>query len=360
MLAKRLAESPQDTDARTLYGTVLSWDGNYPEARKQLEQVLAASPGNGDAMQALAGVELATDHPDKARDLLTGVLKERPNDTDLLYADARALIGLKEPREAASVLSHLLEIDPGNRDALRLREGLGLDAPVFDASIEEYSDRYSNGVGNRFESQVSLKGLTPWGALLGRFSNAESFGFVGNQIDVDFYPAFRKGTYAYLNAGFSPDHNIYPQYRLGADIFQSLGDGFEGTVGYRRLGFVSKANIVTAALSKYYGPWLFTARGFFTPNSLGTSESLQVIGRRYLRGSGSYLQFRYGYGSTPAEIVSIVDTGILKSSSYDLALHKAFGRRWYVDAEFGGALEDRLGGLRVRHYNATLGAGFRF
>ena len=360
ILVKRLSESPKDTDARTLYGTVLSWDGNYSEARKQLDQVLTESPGNGDAMQAMASVELATDHPDKARDLLIRILKERPNDTDLLYADARALIRLKEPSEAANVLSHLLEIDPGNKDAIRLREGLGLDAPVFDVSIEEYSDRYSNGIGNQFESQIALKGITPVGAVVERFSSAVSFGHIGSQMDIDFYPAFRKGTYAYLNLGFSPDHNIYPEYRFGADIFQTLGYGFEGTVGYRRLGFSPKVNIATAALTKYYGPWLFTARGFFSPNTVGTSQSMQLIGRRYLAGSAGYLQFRFGYGSTPTEIVTQVDIGILKSTSYDLMLHKMVGKRWYLDAEFGGALEDRVGNPRVRHLNSNLGAGFRF
>src|SRR5438270_9266942 len=38
VLERRLAASPGDNDARTFYGTLLSWEGRYDEARTQLTQ----------------------------------------------------------------------------------------------------------------------------------------------------------------------------------------------------------------------------------------------------------------------------------------------------------------------------------
>src|SRR5690349_11102766 len=48
LLEKRLSEEPADSDARTLRGIVLSWDGRYDEARLDLEGVLARHRDNGD------------------------------------------------------------------------------------------------------------------------------------------------------------------------------------------------------------------------------------------------------------------------------------------------------------------------
>jgi YaiO family outer membrane protein len=358
LLTKRLADVPGDTDARTLYGSILSWDGDNAGARRELEQVLKVSPTNTDAMQSMANVELNTNHPDKAQDLLVVLLKERPNDPDVLYSDARALIDLKRPREAAEVLEHVLQLDPGNKDAIRLRRGLGQNAVGTELWMEEYHEWFSDGIGNRAETQISLKQDTDLGALVGRFSNSEAFGLVSNQVDFDFYPGLRKGTYLYLNAGFSWDTKLYPQYRVGSDIYQTLGHGFEGTVGYRRLGFSTPVNIYTAALSKYQGDWLFTGRGYFTPNIAGTSESFQLIARRYF--GENWVQFRFSHGSTPTEIITVTDTTILAATGYDVTTRKKFGRHWFFDSEFSYAREDRLGRPRVNHLLGNLGIVYRF
>ena len=57
MLEAQLAANPEDLDARTLYGIVLSWDRQFDRARQELKRVLAADPNNGDARAALTNVE---------------------------------------------------------------------------------------------------------------------------------------------------------------------------------------------------------------------------------------------------------------------------------------------------------------
>jgi YaiO family outer membrane protein len=360
LLAHRLEESPSDTDARTLYGTVLSWDGNLQQARTELQRVLQESPHNGDAMQALANVELWSDHPDKAEDLLAEVLKSRPNDTDLLYAHVKALTALKRPKEAGVVLNRLLEIDPGNKNALRLRDSLSTETPLWQASLQQYYEWFDDGIGNRSETQLSLKRQTGVGSIIGRYANAERFGLVGNQVEVDFYPGLRKGTYAYLNVGYSPDARLYPRYRFGSDIYQTLSHGFEGSAGYRRLGFSTKVNIFTTALSKYHGAWLFTGRGYFTPDFTGTSQSFQLSARRYEGDSASYFEVRYGHGSAPTEVRSLIDIGILNSNSIEGSFTKRFGGKWLASGTLGVSREDRVNRPTVDHYTAMAGLSYRF
>lgn len=57
ILRERLAIAPHDVDALTLYGIVLSWDGEIVQARRVLLWTLLHDPRNQDAVEALARVE---------------------------------------------------------------------------------------------------------------------------------------------------------------------------------------------------------------------------------------------------------------------------------------------------------------
>ncbi len=347
-------------DARVVYGTILAWEGDYVKARAELSRALVDSPKNGDAQQALANVELWTEHPGKAEDLLQPLVKARPNDTDILYAHARALKDLNRRAEALAVLDRLLEVDPAHHDAFNLRASLGEMPQLWEVSVRHSHEWFSDGIGNRDETQLALRRSTKVGSLIGRYSGASRFGSFGNQLEVDFYPGIRKGTYAYVNVGFSPEAVLYPRYRTGVDLYQSLGKGFEATGGFRRLGFTSPVNVYTVALSKYYGDWLFSGRGYFTPGTAGTSKSMQFSGRRYLKDARSYFDFSYGHGSTPNEIRSAIDLQVLNSNSWTLGLDKAAGKRWTLGGNFGISHEARPNRPSVNHTLANVSAAFRF
>src|ERR1700730_4249124 len=70
LLDKRLADHPDDSDAWTLYGVILSWGGRYDDARKVLDSVLERNANHGDALPALINVELWSDHPERAEELI--------------------------------------------------------------------------------------------------------------------------------------------------------------------------------------------------------------------------------------------------------------------------------------------------
>ena len=90
----------------------------------------------------------------------------------------------------------------------------------------------------------------------------------GTQFEIDMYPKLRSGTYTYLNYGWSQD-SILPVYRMGGEIFQSLGSGYEGSFGFRKMKFSSsEVTIWTAYIGKYFSNYWFSLRGFFTPKDI--------------------------------------------------------------------------------------------
>src|ERR1700674_5614726 len=80
LLQDSVAGSPGDSDARVLLGTVLSWEGRYDEARRELEGVLTDRPTHGDALLASINIELWSDHPQRAEELARRGLFTRPTD----------------------------------------------------------------------------------------------------------------------------------------------------------------------------------------------------------------------------------------------------------------------------------------
>ncbi|HEX8618924.1 MAG TPA: YaiO family outer membrane beta-barrel protein [Thermoanaerobaculia bacterium] len=93
LLETRLAASPADLDARTLYGTILSWNGEYARARTELERVLAADPDNADARLALTNVERWSRTQAPAREASVGVEYEELAAGDWLQVHAAAKFG---------------------------------------------------------------------------------------------------------------------------------------------------------------------------------------------------------------------------------------------------------------------------
>jgi len=309
LLSQRLADNPEDSDARVLRGTVLSWDKNYDDARIELERVLAQHPGHADALEALINVELWSDHYDRVETLSDEALKKNPNNTTLLLSRAQALKGLHKDHEAALALEHLLAVDPSDAHAAHLLEGLH-------------------------------DGRRLW--------------------EVEAYPRIRPGTYGYVEAGLSPDATFYPHYRAGGEIYQNLTHGFEGSAGYRWLDFSTAVNIFTGSITKYQGNWMFTGRIYSTPDSAGTSNALQFLTRRYFGDGGNYLGVRYGWGSSVVETPSLLATQVLSSSNYYGEANWAIKRRWTMNIKGGAFFEDQVHQGNLRHYLCDTSLFFRF
>ncbi len=359
LLKDRLAVRPDDNDARTLLGIVLSWEGRYDEARAELRTVLISSPADADALPALVSVELWSDHPEEAAALAEYGLRVRPDDSVLLVSYARACKAMNRDRAALDAVDRALEFDPRNHQALRLRESILENRQHWSVAYGYAYDWFSDGRTGWSEHQINFKRTAGWGAVLLRASQAERFGLRDQQVEADFYPRLRRGTYMYLNAGWTPDHRLYPDHRFGLHIYQSLGHGFEGSLGYTRLGFSTPVNIYVVSLSKYAGEWLLTGQTFITPRPEGTTASYHAGFRRYV-GDKSYFGLRYHHGWANERVNSLNDIEVLSADGLNGELFADFGRRFELSLRAGFDRQQRILSGALTQYSASGLLAIRF
>ena len=361
MLKDHLREHPSDVDARVLCGLILSWEGRYNEAREQLKRVLATHPDYDDALRALINLELWSEHPDRVDKLTVLALRKRPDDKEYLYNRIRALKALNREREAIELVDRLLELQPDHPHAAQMRQDLEDQGREWSASISQTHEWFSDPkIGGWDESQIALRRRIPWGSLIFRFSRAQHYGIWGDQAELEYYWHLRRGTYAYLGAGYSPDARLYPRYRLNADLYHNFPYRLEASVGIRHMAFNTNINVYTASLGRYQGNWLFTGRTYVSPDIHGLTHSVYFSARRYLNGKGDYFGFRFGRGTSLFETVRVADLGLLGSTSGTVEINRTLFRRWDLNFQAGASSEDRLNSNTLMHYVLDGGLSYRF
>jgi YaiO family outer membrane protein len=176
------------------------------------------------------------------------------------------------------------------------------------------------------------------------------------------YPRFRAGTYAYVGVGVATQADLYPTYRIGFDLYQSLPWAFEVSAGYRRLEFSNPTDIVVGSISKYLGNWMLTARVYHVPAPGGT-DSTSYFGsvRRYFGEAGtSFVGLRYGHGLAREEVRNASDLVSLDSDSLTVQIDTELWRRFRLAFSTGFSHQERAN--RAALWQLTFGTslGIRF
>jgi YaiO family outer membrane protein len=362
MLEGLLQTSPRDADARLLLGVVLSWDGRYPEAERELTRVLEQSPTYNDARVALANVAWWTGQYAALRELAATGREQRPYDVEWVLLEARALDGLGRRREARQVVMSLLARQPGHVQARQLKQRLDTELRPWTLTMGYGGDRFSDGRTPWTEYSTALTRQTPVGSVIGRVTRAARFGYSDRLYEVDFYPSFRAGTYGFVSYGRAKDDALFPNYRMAADVYQSLGRGFEASVGFRRLAFSSSTDIYVGTLTRYVGNWMLTAKVFSVPDFDGPEDSVSVHGvvRRYIGGDGeSFLSAGYSRGSSREELSDRAELQQLDADTFRAGVDKLFGRA-IVSVNGSTSRQERVrGGTIWQHsFGASLSVYF--
>jgi len=359
LLRARLEQRPTDSDARTLLGIVLSWESDYPAARRELEQVLAEHPGHGDALPALIRVELWSGDPLRAEELGRNALLQDPDDTKLLYLHAKAQHALRRDSDALADLDRALRINPNDPLAAELRASIEDSRRLWTARVYYTLDLFDKQNAPWNEFFVSLRRDTGYGAIFVKYWHAVRFEQSADQFEIEAYPRIRPGTYLFLLGGFAASGSLYPSYRAAGDIYQALPWSFEVSVGYRRLGFSDPVDIYTAYVAKYVGDWMPWARIYLTPNDVGTSRSFQVGCRKYFGDGTDWIGLRYGHGTAP-ELLTLGQVALLDTDSVLFEAVKTIGSRWEVAFELGYARDEQLSGLMLNRFTFGAGVSYRF
>jgi YaiO family outer membrane protein len=324
VLENHLAESPRDVDARLVYGLMLSWEGRYDDARRELRRVLEQTPTYTDARLGLMNVEWWSNHLPAAREQVDFILSR----------------------------------DPGNTQARLMRQRLDASSRPWTLSTSVAYDHFSDGRDGWNEQFLSLARQTMAGSVIFRAAHADRFGFSDQQFELEFYPTIRAGTYGFVSIGVAPEHDLYPRHRFAFDIYQSVGKGFEVSGGYRRLEFGQTTSIYVGTVTKYVGNWMLTGKVFHVPGEgpLDSTSGHAVV-RRYFGGDGtSFLGAAYSQGLSREEVRGVGDLLTLDSNTVRGQLDAALTQRLRLQLDASTSRQERsvAGSL----WQTSLGAGF--
>lgn len=219
--------------------------------------------------------------------------------------------------------------------------GKPLNKVILDYEHDELNQDFSDwDLGS-----VSLGHRFSFGSVIARYNKARRFDTDGEQGEIDAYPHLWDGAYAYLNYGHS-NSSIYPVDRYGGEIFQSLPQSFEASLGVRQLNFKnSNVTLWTASIAKYIGDYYIYIRPFYTPSDIGASSSW-TLGARYYLDDEQYLAASVGQGLSVDQDASLNVVG-LRSQKVTVEGYLSIAKNLFVGPYMGYRQEEiRSGVLR--------------
>lgn len=305
--------NPLYHDANVLIARSFAWEGNYDSARVFIFKVTDVSPGYLDALSSLIDVELWSGNIEQALNKSSTALYFHPGNEELLLKKARALILLGSDNKASEILDDLLRINPDDEHAQRLfdeltasyfyyfRENSYLLAGYYGEFFEKPYERHFH-MGSIGYSYYSGRG-----PLTGKLNFANTFiggtgltRYPSFQYEIESYPRISSRVYLLLNYAFSRGM-VFPGHRGAFEMFGSLPQGFEASLGLRYLYWDKSYFFYTGSLGKYWSDLWFSFRPYIFPRENGLSSSLFFMARKYLRTADDFAGIIMGYGFSPDE-----------------------------------------------------------
>lgn len=242
----------------------------------------------------------------------------------------------------------------------------GLAGAERRALLEYAFTRLDAGADPWHLASLELSRRSPGGTLLARGSLARRslarrFDRTGTQLEVEAYPRLTRRTYAFVGAGFSPDE-VFPEVRLGAELFTALAPGWEASAGARWLDFRTRdVTLLTGSLGAYPGNWYLAARPFLSlDDDGGSSLSGTVLARRYLRDADEYVSLRLGGGEAPAEVFTAAELERVGSARAAVEGKTRLARGANLLASLGWEREELPADRERRRVTAGVGVETRF
>jgi len=281
-----LSKYPDYIDVRNLLAKTYSWDKKYHKARKEFNKITSVERNNKEVWVAAIKNELYAQEYYIALGLANKASIYLPEDEDIQAVREQALKGLSDvesPKEAESPK------ETTERSVFKNRIGITNAVEIFDVVYEPM-----------MYTSLEYQRETKAGKIIPRLNYGNRFEIQGLQYELDFYPKFSKKVSGYLNYGISKS-TIFPNHRVGAEVFVNWPKQMELSLGMRYLDFDNlKARIITGSAGIYKGNYYFSVRPYFLPklnNGMGFSGSL--LARRYIKDGVNYFGIQLAMGYSP-------------------------------------------------------------
>ena len=278
-------------------------------------------------------------------------------DVDSAMARATVLRRQNRKLEAERVMARAVAMAPGRADARALHEQLRQEVRGGEAVVGVEYKRWRQQLPEWREAGISARQNAALGPVIARLSVVDRGPLRDDRLTLEAYPAFSRG-YLALAGAIATEGTVYAQSAASAELFASLTDRLEGSVGYRRMNFATGVDLLGGSLGAYAGQFLFGTRVAHVLNDGGTSVTLSA--RRFFGDEGAYLGARAATGSVPVELRTPTDFEVRFSQSAALEARAVVLHRLVLTAD-GELGRDGLSGGGASVYSAArVGIGVRY
>lgn len=336
MLIFLLERNPMHSDARVFLARIYGWNRDYESARNNLQMVLSIVPYHEDALKAIIDVSVWTDDFEGVLTLTEKALSAYPDDAELLYNKAKALYSLKRFDEAILVLKWLTTVYPEHSQGRMLMKTLSHEGKTYYFGLVYGLDVFNETFSPAQNASVQISKKTRWGSAIVNGNFASRFDMTDWQAEIDVYPKLYNSVYGYFNYCYSPG-DLFPQHRVGAELFFPLPKSFEVSGGLRYMRFVNKKDVefFTASIGWYRDVFTLLTRLFVTPEAEKESGfSTLVVARKVWNDPDEYLGLNGSIGFSPDARMIQTSTGLAAESIYNLKA-QSVGIDWSHVANYG-------------------------
>lgn len=313
--AKKLLKDQKNLEAQFLTARMYSWNGQYDKARGEFNALISKEKNKTDYWIGAIKNELYAKNYAVAYGLSNKAMQFVREEKELQRLSKMALEGINNTSYGEKGWHNTDGgvRKKGNRKKKPLQENVEKKAPEKKEKkvTEVQEEKHRVGIRNAFTvfnerfdpvifSTLSYAYLTKVGRIIPKINYNNRSGVHGLQYDIDFYPKFAKGLYAYLNYGYS-NAPIFPRQKFGGDLYLNLPNAMEISAGGRYISTATRnIKAITNSLGYYKGNYYFSLRSFVSPreNNLW-SVSGNLLVRRYFRDGENFFGISGGLGFTP-------------------------------------------------------------
>jgi YaiO family outer membrane protein len=306
-----------------------------------------------------------SDAPAKAIGPFTELIKLQPTDPAHRIARARAYRSMGQLPEARADFAQakLLGADPAAiTDALAAMEPRALNPDAVAPS--QY--RWAAGLSTGWTDHGDFARWNEQTASLRHYGKLGSIGFEALRVHrfdesdyawaLDGYTDLWSGAYANIRYQRAPMARLFPGNSGRVEVYQSLGNGWEGALSDDVLVFPStRVNIYGISLAKYIGNYYISLRHQEVRSDGSSSNGDRLLARYYYRGDADhYVEMRASRGRSD-DAQSLLG-GQTRSGSFGMAWLTYFKPNW----SFKASASTSHGGADDKERSLSVGVSHRW
>lgn len=351
-----LAQSPNNADVLLGRGLAHARMQRYPQAEADLRAASVASPTYTDVWSSLGNVYYWSDRPALAIPAYSEAVKLQPNDPAHRIARAAAYRDLGQRDAARADLDAAAQLGADKAQIAGLIGALSVRAPGPEVSVPA-GYQWAAGISAGFtrlslrdqrwnEQTLSIRRYFDKGSIGFETLSASRFDQRGNAWAIDAYASLWEGAYANLRYQRAPSERLFPSYSWRAELYQSVGNGWELSAGDDRLNFGgARVDIYGIGVARYFGDFYVRLRHTNIVSDNSRSSGDRLVGRYYYAGNGDdYFEAAISRGRSEDPLA--LAGGRQQSGGGSLSFVKYPTQRWGYKLGVSYARDDITGSER--------------